>query len=215
MKPSLLFSGAAFLLFTGCSALPQQTSTAKDWQWLCDPSPVIEEWRCQQVAIEASIPIVPGVVQMGPVKEAPAVAKDARSQPHTPVHTERTVLEIMPEAISDTSEAEALAKEGSSVAPAVDVQPSLSGYLVQLAALGSEANAERFFEQHALPSASFLRHKTVSQGRGWYVITSHPVATRRQALALAGGLKATYPQLDTWVRSAASLQRAIRDAGGP
>ena len=91
------------------------------------------------------------------------------------------------------------------------IVPEAKIYFLGKSYTRSVIEASRFIDQQQLSQQPLTWHKTYSQGRNWYVVTTEPVATHVEALATAGRLEGEFPDLATWVRSLDSLRQAIDD----
>lgn len=85
---------------------------------------------------------------------------------------------------------------------------SASGYTIQLAALTSTAEVKGFIEENQLAGEALQQHYIRSRGRNWLVLTYGQFASHGQAQSEAQALSDKYPQLEGWVRSLRSLQKA-------
>ncbi|MCV6604661.1 MAG: SPOR domain-containing protein, partial [Porticoccaceae bacterium] len=110
--------------------------------------------------------------------------------------------------------AEPVAEVAEPDVASVPAKAQPKGYVVQLAALSNQAAVNRFIDEQQLSRQALAWHRTYSQGRHWYVVTTEPVGSHVEALATAGRLEGAHPGLATWVRSLQSLQQAMEDTSG-
>ncbi|MDM3871903.1 SPOR domain-containing protein [Porticoccus sp. W117] len=205
MRP---FYGAGLfcLVLCACSTTVEQTAQQRsDNQWVCDANPTTGEWDCRQLARGAVLPLPAAAALQEAVTSQPQPALIIPAEPLSTPAPEalQTPQQIVKNIVPDT-----VAPPNVPAAPAPVPD---KGYVVQLAALSSEAAASRYIDQqHQLPE-SLTWHRTYSKGRHWYVVTTNPISTHVEALAAAGRLEGADSGLATWVRSLDSLRQAIED----
>ncbi|MGS2724737.1 SPOR domain-containing protein [Porticoccus sp. GXU_MW_L64] len=201
-------AGLFFMVLCACSTTVDKTAQQySDSQWICDANPVTGEWDCRQVARD----------QLLPLPTAVAIQEHAKPQPQAALVIPAEVVPAEPPPLPvpkslQTPQQPAAATVQSPSTPETPAPVSGKGYVVQLAALSSEAAAKRYIDQQQRLSEPLTWHHTYSQGRHWFVVTTNPISTHVEALAAAGRLEGVHPEIATWVRSLDSLRQVINRA---
>ena len=204
IRASLLFPVACLLMLTACAGrtVPDQpvdtTITSQRDPWICEPGATLDEWHCVRSSAAPAGAGTPARLRQLLAEQQPQEA--------APLPAEAPPPPALPE--DDQPDYERLAFRPEQATSILDLPGEY--WTVQLIAMTSAEGLENYAEANGLQGFSAAR--IASGGDIYYVLLLGIYQSEEDAKLAVASMPDQLHDLSPWVRSVASLQRAMRAA---